>query len=246
MRSFSRRDMLRVGLLAAPVALHPLRVRAQEFGVAQVAGSGIPRTASQEKKLYLLLSLDARTFKIPYKRTWVSWGHNAIEAWTVRPLGDYHRAMMVRANSPTFAIDPVYHPFLASTPGKIDLYCYESEIEDRRQRVGSGRTDISVALFLPPSVFDELEREVSKALPDWDPQKIWCLGFNAEPFEFPSSRSVPAHRPISDCWYRHIRTDSMEVSLVERKKDASQPERSDEVVGRIIHEMVLRVPANRD
>ena len=63
MRSFSRRDMLRVGLLAAPVALHPLRVRAQEFGVAQVAGSGIPRTASQEKKLYLLLSLDARTFK---------------------------------------------------------------------------------------------------------------------------------------------------------------------------------------
>lgn len=183
-------------------------------------GSNGDAVVSRKSRLFILSRLDSQLLRdLSYSSSIAAqlrWAPSAIDANSAPqsspPLLHTIVLCTPRPNSP---IDHRWTPFLTPSPWHIELFIHESELEDMRLRVGSGRTAIAAVLFLPPAALDALSQWVHLHNPHFDIKKMWCLAFDTEPFDYPSSRRVPAHRPIADCWVKRLTAAEAELTLVE-------------------------------
>ena len=190
----------------------------------QTARRSISRTSSGDvvaiprKRFFVLIRLDndrmdslSRMQFIPME---LRWARSAIEANSARhktyPL--VHTSMYGTPNPHAASLN-FWNPFLKPSPSHVELFVYETETEDMTSRSGSGRTAISASLFFPTATLDELASKVRAYTPKFEFKKVWCLEFASDRFRFPPTRTVPAHRPILDCWVKRLSATSLELTL---------------------------------
>lgn len=179
--------------------------------------------STNKEKLYLeCLAFGADSFRdahVRHVRAWPEWAHDALQACTASKVDVGYDGIWPMSLYPSaFSFTPAHKhwtPFIVPSGAYIDLFVFESEIEDVMIRSGSGRTKISAAVCFPSEALVSLRDRVAAVTPKLELGKTCCMGFDVGQFTTPASRAVPADKPISDCWVRHFKVKAIELTLVE-------------------------------